>query len=240
MPLPMIVVPHYDVRLPSNGETVTIRPFLVKEEKLLLMAVESKDDVEIINTTKQVVQNCIIKPKINIDSLPFYDLDYLFIALRAKSIGEYVEVNFTCNNLVDGHVCGGNFPAKIDISNCKIESNPDISDTVMFGPMTIKLKCPNYSVMKSISGIENELDRKTAILADCIDTIVTGQTIQTRKDWTPEEMKEFLEGLTQEQFSKIETFADNFPGFYIESEAKCVKCGFQHKLRYTDFQSFFT
>ena len=109
MTLPKIDVPTYDVTLPSSGKEIRIRPFLVKEEKLLLMAVESKDSENIIKTTKQVINNCIVSGDIDLDKIPFFDVDYLFIALRAKSIGEKIEVNYRCNNNVGGQPCNGVF-----------------------------------------------------------------------------------------------------------------------------------
>ena len=105
--LPKIDVPTYTLKLPSSEQELTVRPFLVKEEKLLLMAVKSDDPQEIIRTTKQVINNCIISPEINVDTLPFFDIDYLFIALRAKSIGETIELNFICQNKVEDTKCGG-------------------------------------------------------------------------------------------------------------------------------------
>jgi len=121
--LPIIDVPTYTIRLPSNGQELTIRPFLVKEEKLLLMAVKSDDAQEIVRTTKQIINNCIISPQINVDTLPFFDIDYLFIALRAKSIGETIDVNFICQNIVNEERCGGKFAVGIDISKVEVENN---------------------------------------------------------------------------------------------------------------------
>ena len=96
MPLPKISVPTYDLTIPSNKEVIKVRPFSVKEEKLLLIALESKNVDEIISTVKQVINNCIVRGEVNIDKLPFFDIDYIFIFLRAKSVGESVEVKMTC------------------------------------------------------------------------------------------------------------------------------------------------
>ena len=141
MTLPTIDVPIYDITLPSNGKTVKIRPFLVKEEKLLLMAIESKDNENIIKTTKQVISNCIISGDIDLEKMPFFDVDYLFIALRAKSIGEKIETSYVCNNEIEGQKCGGVFTADIDISKCVIEKNNDITmDIQLNGKLSIKMK----------------------------------------------------------------------------------------------------
>ena len=139
MTLPKIDLPTYDVKLPSSGQIVKIRPFLVKEEKLLLMAVESDDTNEIINVTKQVINNCIINNDVNVEALPFFDVDYLFIALRAKSVGESIEVKFTCNNMVNDAMCNNVFPANIDIANCEIVKDDTIKNIVDLGK-NIKLK----------------------------------------------------------------------------------------------------
>ena len=128
--LPKIDVPLYDIEIPSSKEKIKVRPFNVKEEKLLLMAMESKDVNEIVNTVKQVINNCIINGEVNIDKLPFFDIDFLFIFLRAKSIGESVEVNLTCNNEVDGKECGNRFPGVMNISNCEIVKPEKISEEI--------------------------------------------------------------------------------------------------------------
>lgn len=240
MTLPTIDVPTYDINLPSNGKTIKIRPFLVKEEKLLLMAIESKDNENIIKTTKQVINNCVISGDIDLEKMPFFDVDYLFIALRAKSIGEKIETSYVCNNLVDGQKCGGIFETDIDISNCVIEKNDDITmDIKLSGKLDIKMKYPSYSLMKMITSNENNFQKKIRIIASCIDRIVSGDKIYSNKDFSKEELVAFIDGLTHEQFTKLETFVDNLPSFVIESSGVCPKCGFDHKIKYTDFTRFF-
>lgn len=238
--LPKIDLPTYELKLPSSGKSVTVRPFLVKEEKLLLMALESGETQDVINTTHQIINNCILSGDIKVSSLPFFDVDYLFIALRAKSIGESIDIKFTCNNVVDDHVCGATFPAKIDISNCKVIKDENISsDIQLTGDLKIKMKYPTYSVMKSIFNNENALNKKIRIMASCVEYIVEKDQIHSSKDISKEEIIEFIENLPQEQFKKLEAFIDNFPHFLIASKATCEKCGFEHDLEYSDFTSFF-
>lgn len=240
MMLPKIDVPTYDLTLPSNGQTITIRPFLVKEEKLLLIAVESKDNQEIIKTTKQVINNCIVKGEIDVDKIPFFDIDYLFIALRAKSIGESIDINFTCNNVVNDQRCGNVFEAKIDISNCEIVKDETISNDIkLTDKISVRMKYPSYSIMKTIMGNESNVDKKIRIIVSCVDRVIDGDKVYTTKDFSKEELKAFVEGLTQEQYKKLEKFVDNLPSFVVNSSAKCGKCGFDHKIRYSDFTSFF-
>ena len=240
MALPKIDVPTFDLTLPSSGNTIKARPFLVKEEKLLLMASESKDVNEVINATTQVINNCIIDDDVNVEKLPFFDIDYLFIALRAKSIGENIEVQFTCNNVVDSELCNHIFPAIIDISNCVIVKDNDVDDIKVSGGKGVKLKYPTYRQMKIITNDEMSADKKIKLIASCIDYIYDKEQIYPAKDHTKEELIEFIESMTENNFKKLESFVDNLPSFAVHAEATCNKCNFEHKLRYTNFERFFT
>jgi hypothetical protein len=238
--LPKIDTPIYDVKIPSTGQEIKIRPFLVKEEKLLLMAVKSNDPQEIINTTKQVINNCLIDSDINVDALPFFDIDYLFIALRAKSIGEKIEVNFICQNMVDDSKCGGKFKAEIDISNVEVVNNDKSRLDIKFNDNLIfKLKYPTYSIMKLIDGKEDVIENKIKIISASIDRIFSKGQYYSSKDFTPEELRDFLENLTQQQFEKLDEFITDFPTFYATGNGKCPKCGKEHSVRYKDFVNFF-
>lgn len=240
MALPKIDLPIYDVKLPSSGKIVQIRPFLVREEKLLLMAVESDDTNEIINVTKQVINNCIVNNDVNVETLPFFDIDYLFIALRAKSVGESIEVKFTCNNMVNDVMCNNVFPANIDIANCEIVKDDTIKSMVDLGKnIKLKMKYPNYTTMKSILDTDTVLNKQLNILAGSIDQIIDGDKIHTSKDVTKQELLEFLEGLTKEQYNRAVEFIENFPSFVIDVNSKCTKCGFVHNVKYDEFSSFF-
>lgn len=238
--LPKIDVPTYTVKLPSNGQELIIRPFLVKEEKLLLMAVKSDDAQEIVRTTKQIINNCIISPQINVDTLPFFDIDYLFIALRAKSIGETIDVNFICQNVIDGDRCGGKFTVGIDISKVEVENNDKSRLEIRFNDNLIfNMKYPTYSIMKMLDEKSDALDMKIKIIVACIDRIFVDGQYYTNKDMTPTEMEQFVEGLTQQQFQKLEEFVNEFPTFYATGETNCPKCGKNHNVRYKDFINFF-
>lgn len=238
--LPKIDVPTYTVKLPSSGQELVVRPFLVKEEKLLLMAVKSDDAQEIVKTTKQVINNCIISPQINVDTLPFFDIDYLFIALRAKSIGETIEVNFICQNNVDGQKCGGKFAIGIDIAKVEVENNDRSRLEIRFHDNLIfNMKYPTYSIMKMLDEKSDMLDMKIKIIVACVDRIFADGQYYTNKDMTPSEMEQFIEGLTQQQFQKLEEFVNEFPTFYVAASGKCKKCGKDHNVRYKDFINFF-
>jgi T4 bacteriophage base plate protein len=240
MTLPKIQLPTYDLHLPSDGREIKVRPFLVKEEKLLLMALESKDNLEIINTTKQIINNCIISKGIRIDSLPFFDIDYLFIALRAKSVGEDVDIKFTCNSRTENGYCVAQFNAKIDIANCKVVKDEKIEQNIPIAPnVSVRMKYPSYAAVKMIYEDGNTMDKKIDLIMASIEYIQEREKVTTLKDMTKEELREFVEGLTSQQFKKLEHFVDNFPTFVITSEAKCDSCGTVHNLEYKDFTRFF-
>ena len=240
MDLPKIDLPVYELKLPSSGKTVTVRPFLVKEEKLLLMAVESKDENNIIQTTKQIINNCLLDDDVKIDKLPFFDVDYLFIALRAKSIGEVVPVNFICKMPYEGATCGTMFPVDIDISNCVVKKDDSISfDIKLTDKVGAKMKYPSYEVMKRFVEGEDVMTKKIKIIVSSIDYIYEGDKIFSTKDYSHEQLQEYVETFTEEQFKKLEKFVDNFPSFVIKAEGNCPRCKHHHELEYTDFTSFF-
>jgi len=237
--LPKLETPIYEVKLPSSGLKIKIRPFLVKEEKILLMAAQSKDNFEIINVTKEIIKSCV-QDSIVIDDLPFFDIDYLFAALRAKSINETVDINFSCNNYVEGEKCGHIFPVTLDISNSSISKPKELSDIIELGPnVSVKMKYPRYSDVKAIELNENLLDKKMRLIYSSVDYIMNGDTIHSNKDIDEEEFKTFIENLTRAQFDMLEEWVDNFPYFQIEGERICEKCNFHHKIKYKNIDSFF-
>lgn len=240
MELPKIDLPIYELKLPSDGRTVRVRPFLVKEEKLLLIAVESQDQSTIIQTTKQIINNCLIDNDVNVEKLPFFDVDYLFIALRAKSVGETVSVNFICNMYTDGAKCGTMFPVDIDISKCEVIKKDGISNVVKITDrVALKMRYPGYEVMKRFNESEDSFTKKIKIMAASIDQIVEGDRVMSYKDFSREQLEQYIETFTEEQYKKLEEYVDNFPSFVILAEGTCPKCKFEHKLRYSDFTSFF-
>jgi len=240
MALPKIDVPLYDMKIPSTGKVIKVRPFSVKEERLLFMAVESKSNETVIETVKQVINNCIISGEFNVEKSPFFDVDYAFIFLRAKSIGEKVEVNLTCNNIVEDKKCGNVFQADMDIANVEIVKFDSMSDTIDFGgDKGVKMKYPSYTVIKSFENNDTDVEKKIKLLINSIDYIYDKNGTYPAKDHSTQELKEFIESLTEINYKKMEFFVDNFPTFVVRIKKKCNKCGFEHDVRYTDFYDFF-
>lgn len=239
MALPKIELPAYDVTIPSTEKTIRVRPFTVKEEKMLLMAVETKVSADVIATVRQVINNCILDGDLDVDKMPFYDIDYLFVFLRAKSVGETVEVKLTCNNVVNEEVCGHQFTAEMDIANIEVIKNDDIKDDIKLDATSgVKMKYPSYSIMRKVEEL-SDIDKKTYIIASSIEYVYDKEGMHSHKDYTTEELVEFIEGLTEENYKKLEEYVDGFPIVAAKINATCSKCGYEHKLRYTDFFDFF-
>lgn len=236
--LPKLDVPMFEVILPSTEKKLTVRPFTVKEEKLLLMAANSKDPNDIITATKQVVNNCIVDKNINIDTLPFFDIDYLFITLRAKSVGEVVDMNFTCNQMVDGKLCGGIFPVQLDITKATIINRNIEKKRPLSAKVGAMMKYPTYATLKRITS-KPDLDIKLKTIVASIDYLYDDTKIYPVKDMKPGELEGFVDNLTQSQLEVLEEWVDKFPSFFIETKTKCPKCGFEHDIKYSDFESFF-
>ena len=241
MALPKIDTPVYELTLPVSKKPVKYRPFLVKEQKNLLMAMEADDKESIERNVKQILHNCTLTQSINIEELPVVDVEYYFLQLRAKSVGESIDINFTCNNIVeDGETCGNRFTAKIDITNCEIVKNENIKQEItLSGSLRLKMKYPSYSIMKMLNDDELTIEKKIKIIAASVEQVIQKDQVFTSKDFTPAEMQAFIGDLTQEQFKKLEEYIDNFPSFVVTSKAKCSKCEYEHNIRYDNFSSFF-
>ena len=238
--IPQLTTPIYTVNLPSSGKEIRIRPFLVKEEKLLLMAAESKDAKEVISTTKQIISNCLVDGDANVDQMPFFDVDYLFLTLRAKSISENIDINFTCNALREGSKCGAVFPVGMDISKSSITRDENLKDEIFLTEKVgVKMKYPKYSAMKKIIADETILDKRIRVIQACIDYMFDDKQTYPSKEISKEDMDKFTDGLTASQLDKLGDWVERLPELTIRVESKCPSCGFNHKIVYKDFTSFF-
>ena len=238
--LPKVELPTYELTIPSTERVVNVRPFLVKEEKLLFMAAESKDDDEIIKTTKQILRNCILDEDVNIDTLPFFDVDFLFIGLRAKSIGETIEMKFVCNNEVEEKPCKHTFFADIDVSKAVVKNRAETIPTIWLSDkVKVKMRYPTYAAVRSLKEEDGTMERKIKLIMNSIDYILEDEEVHSAKDYSKDELRDFVENLSEEQFKKLEKFVFEFPTMSVDFDATCKKCGFDHRIEYKDFTSFF-
>jgi hypothetical protein len=210
MPLPKIATPTYELELPSTGETIQYRPFLVKEEKILVIALESEDNKQITNAIKGVIKNCIKTKGIKVEQLPTFDIEYLFLNIRGKSVGEEIELNVICPD--DGET---EVPVKINIDDIKVQKDDDhdnkikISDDLM---MVMKYPSLDQFIKNNFDFEDkNAMDQSFELIASCIDSICNEEEVWAAGDCTKKEINEFLESMNSSQFKGIEKFFETMP-----------------------------
>lgn len=240
MALPVIDTPVYDLTLPLSKKEIRFRPFLVKEQKNLLMAMEADDSETIERNIRQVLQNCTLTKEINIDKLPVVDIEYYFLNLRARSVSEIVEGEYLCNNEVDGKECGGKMKSSFNLLEIKVDMDPDTKDTIQItDKLTIKLKYPEFSLVEKLKGKESAVEIAFEIVADSIEYIFDGEQYYYADETPKEELMQFLETLNQAQFSKLEEFFNKLPVINKTVDMTCPRCGFVHNLTMQGLESFF-
>ena len=212
MPLPTVATPTYELKLPSSNKKIKYRPFLVKEEKVLIIALESKSQTEITNAVKDVLKQCILTKDVNVDSLPTFDIEYIFLNIRAKSIGEAIKVLVTCPD--DGET---EVPVTIYVDEIKVvKSKEHKTDIVLDDNMTLRMKYPSINQFIETNFDTNEdpkesVNKTFKIISECIDTIYTQEDAWDAKDYTPEERVEFVEQLNSKQYKEVEKFFSTMP-----------------------------
>ena len=212
MPLPTIETPTYELKLPSSNKKIKYRPFLVKEEKILILALESKNQDEITNAVTDVLKKCILTRGVDVDSLPTFDIEYVFLNIRAKSIGEDIKMTVTCAD--DGETT---VPVTIYVDEIKvIKPKGHTTDVVIDDKMTMRMKYPSLNqFVQNNFDLEDDpeimVNKTLKVVADCIDTVYTEEDAWEAKDYTPDERVKFIEQLNSKQYKKVESFFATMP-----------------------------
>ena len=240
MALPKIDVPIYEIELPVSKKKIKYRPFLVKEQRNLLMAMESSEASTIQQSVRDILYNCTLTEGIDIEKLPIIDVEYYFINLRAKSVGEVIESRYRCNNEVDEVECGNIMEKEINLLEIKVQSNDEVSPEIQLdSKLSIKLKYPEFSVIKDSLRYDNINEVTFNMIANSIEYIYDGEQFYYGHEAQPNEMLEFVEGMNQEQFTKVEKFFNNLPKLKKDIDLTCSKCGFKHKIAVEGLENFF-
>lgn len=211
MPLPKISTPTYELVLPSSEQKIIYRPFLVREEKLLVLALETEDNKEITTAVKQVIKNCIESPKnIKVETLPTFDIEYLFLNIRGKSVGEVVEVNIICPD--DGVT---EVPIEVPINDIQVEKNEKHNKTIKVDDnIMMEMKYPSLEQFIKTNfdfSKENNVEQSFGLISSCIDKIYTEEEVWDSSDVTKKELMEFLDQMNSVQFKQIEAFFETMP-----------------------------
>ena len=217
MPLPKIVTPSFELTLPSTGKKIKYRPFLVKEEKILILAIESNSMKDITRAIKDILKNCIITKGIKVDELPTFDIEYLFLNIRARSIGESIDLVITCPDDEKTKVNSTIYIDEIEVKkNDEHDINIKIDDTY-----TMKMKYPSLDQFIDENFVfEGQSDNSFEIIASCIDMVYSEEEAWEAKDCSKKELLEFVEQLNSMQFKQIEKFFDTMPQLSHEIEVE--------------------
>lgn len=238
MPLPKISTPTYELELPSTGQSIQYRPFLVREEKLLVLALESEDTKQITNSIKTVIKSCILSKNIKVETLPTFDIEYLFLNIRGKSVGEDIEVKLIAPD--DGETL---VPVTINVEDIKVNKVEGHTNKVDLGNnLTMELKYPsldqfiknNFDV-NALNNIEQSFD----LIVSCIDKIYDAEEVWVSSDLTKKELTEFLEQMNSLQFKQIEKFFETMPKLSHKVKVLNPKTNVESEVTLEGLSSFF-
>jgi|TARA_R100000081_G_C4799825_1_gene163393 hypothetical protein len=236
MALPKIETPTYELTLPSQDIKVKYRPFLVKEEKILLMALESQKSDEIFQATKQIVSSCTFNA-LKVEELPTFDLEYIFLQIRAKSVGETTKFKVLCPDDKKTYA-----DVEVDLTKVNVEVDDKHTNKLVVDEkrnLGVVLKYPTMNVLKSGTMENPTTEQIFDVLTECVDHIYEGDKIYPAKDSTPQEIKEFFEDLSQDSFVKIKNFFDTMPRLRHEVEVTNPVTNVKSKVVLSGLNDFF-
>ena len=240
MPLPKINTPTYELELPSNGKKIKYRPFLVREEKILVIAMESEDMKQITDAVIDILNSCILTRGVKVDQLSTFDIEYLFLNVRSKSVGETVEVNVTCPD--DGET---QVQMEINVDDIKMVKNKKHKNIIKLDDtLSLKLRYPsmnqfvenNFETSESTS----EIDRSLDMIITCVDTVFDEEESWSASDCTKKELREFIEQLNSKQFKDIEAFFTTMPKLSHTIKVKNPNTGVESEVVLEGLASFFS
>ena len=238
MPLPTLSVPTYEVELPSTGKKVKYRPFLVKEEKVLLLAMESEDAKEIESAVKQTLNHCIQTRGVKVENLASFDLEYLFLKIRGVSAGEEIKMRVTCQD--DGET---QVTVDINIDDITVDKPANHNRKIMLtDDVGLVMKYPGFKQFVNITLLNDGLESTEdifSLVADCIDQVFEGEEVWDASDMKKSEIIAFLEGMTQQQFELLQEFFESMPSLKHEFKATNPNTGVESTYTLEGLQSFF-
>ncbi len=233
MALPKINVPTYELEVPSTKEKITYRPFLVKEEKILLLALEENDELTIARALKQIVNNCTFE-NLSVDSMPLFDLEYIFLNIRAKSVGESADLKLLMPDDEKTYV-----DVQIPLQDIKVEfTKGHKKDIKLTDSIMVVMRYPTYELL----GVENTdmtIEKTFKLISDCTEKVIDGETIHERSDFNDKDLQEFYDGLDSKQFQNVQNFFETMPRLKHTVEVVNPKTKKKNKITLEGLQSFF-
>jgi hypothetical protein len=239
MALPMNSTPIYNLVIPSTKKSITYRPFLVKDQKTLLIAQQSDDQRIMIDSLKEVIKSCVTEP-IEINKLAIFDIEYIFTQLRSKSVGETVDIVLSCDVDHGEDNAKAKIQHTIDLSQLTVQEKEGHTNKIeLFGTVGVVMKYPNIDDVKKLQGGEVTADDTFKLVASSIDYIYDAEAVYHSKDQTEQELMDFINNLTSEQFGKIQSFFDTMPKLTHTVDYNCPVCNKAHTILLEGMQSFF-
>lgn len=237
MPLPKLSTPTYELEVPSSGKKIKYRPFLVKEEKILLVAMESEDEQQMATAVKTILENCIQTQRFKVDSLSLFDIEYIFLNIRGKSVGETIDLNLTCPD--DGVTV---VQTTIDIDEIKVTKSEDHSNIINLGnDVSIVMKYPSMDtfIKNNMSESKSDVDDVFEIASSCIDQIIEGEEVYESNNFSKKEVLEFLESMDTKQFLKLQSFFETMPKLSHTFTVVNPNTGVENEIVVEGLSSFF-
>ena len=232
MALPKIDVPIYELTLPSTGKTISYRPFLVKEEKILLMALEGEDQKEMIAAIKQIINNCVLEDNIEPRKLPLFDIEYILLNLRSRSMGNVIKTNYVHKDCIPVEI-------EIDVDTIEVKQNPEHKNKIeLTDKIGVIMRYPDIGMMNMVDITGQKTEEVFDLVAKCIDQVYDEEDFYGKGDYTTKELKEFILNLTQDQFKKIEFFFSTLPKLSKELKFRC-SCGYTEDIVLEGLSNFF-
>ena len=238
MPLPKISTPTYELVLPSTGKKIKYRPFLVREEKILILALESQDSKQVTTSIKSILKSCISTRGIKVDDLPTFDIEYLFLNIRGKSVGESLDLMVTCPD--DGVT---QVPVRLFIDEIEIKKDPNHTKDIKIDEnLTLRLKYPSLDqfIQNNFDFSEDDsVDASFNIISSCIDQVYNEDESWAASDCTKKELKEWVETLNTNQFKEVESFFTTMPKLSHTVKVKNPKTKVESDITLEGLTSFF-
>ena len=228
MALPKIAVMKHELTLPSSGEKITFRPFLVKEEKILMTALQGGEAKDMVRALKEIINNCVDK-NLKVDTLPPFDLEYIFLQLRARSVGDVIPISYSLPEEIckdDKKEC--TFEKELNLDDIKVQKNKNHKDLIdLTDTIKLKMRYPDMEGATAMTGVEGVemVDKTFDLIGQSIEYIMDGEEMHNLSDYTKKEADDFLDSLSTQNFKEIQTFFDTMPKLKHEITAKCKVCG---------------
>lgn len=259
MALPTLNTPKFDLTLPSNGKVIKIRPFLVREQKLVLHAIEMQDQNQLNNALNDILAACTFN-EVNIDELPVYDVEFLIMQIRARSVGDVVEINYVCHNHIKDKLlnaeqikyqpdaeevrgegeCETRIPLKVNLANLECSSRGERPDNrIMFtDTIGVVMRDLPYSAYKELSQHKTNAEVSLKAMASCIEMVISGDEVYSRSDFTQDELVDWLEELIGDDFDKLDVYVKSMPTMRMELPITCPSCGASETVKLEGLDDF--